>query len=113
MTLAPMEINLLYFDGCPSWENALANLRTALREESLDVSIGLVEVKSDQAAAAAKFLGSPSFQFEGQDFWPEDRKTYSMNCRVYRTPEGLRGCPTVEMFRQKIRELTIEKGLLK
>ena len=32
-----MEINLLYFDGCPSWQNALENLQTALKEEDLDI----------------------------------------------------------------------------
>jgi hypothetical protein len=80
-----MEIELLYFDGCPSWQNALANLQTALREEELDIPIDLSEVKSDQDAAGAKFLRSPSFQVYGEDFWPEDRKTYSMSCRVYRT----------------------------
>jgi hypothetical protein len=27
-----MNIDLLYFDGCPSWEDALANLKSALAE---------------------------------------------------------------------------------
>ncbi len=104
-----MEINLLYFDGCPSWQNAMANLQTALNEERLDISINLIEVKSDQEAADAKFLGSPSFQVNGQDFWPGDRQSYPMNCRVYSTPEGLKGWPTVEMLRQKLLEIRKDK----
>jgi len=104
-----MEINLLYFDGCPSWKNALANLQVALKEEGMDISIKLIEVKSDQEAAGKKFLGSPSFQISGEDFWPEDRQSYSMNCRVYGTPEGLKGWPTVDMFRQKLISMTKEK----
>jgi hypothetical protein len=28
-----MKIELLYFDGCPSWENGLKNLEAALQEE--------------------------------------------------------------------------------
>lgn len=28
-----MKIELLYFDGCPSWEAGLESLRTALQEE--------------------------------------------------------------------------------
>lgn len=97
-----MEVNLLYFDGCPSWQIALANLQTALREVRLDISINVIEVKSDQDAAVVKFLGSPSFQINGKDFWPDDRQSYSMNCRVYGTPEGLKGWPTVDMLRQKL-----------
>jgi hypothetical protein len=97
-----MIIKLLYFDGCPSWKNALNNLQSALSEEDLDLSIHLIEVKSDQEAAEVKFLGSPSFQVDGADFWPEERQSYSMNCRLYGTPAGLKGWPTVEMIRQKL-----------
>ena len=104
-----MEINLLYFDGCPSWQTALANLQTALSEEGRDIAIHLIEVKSDQEAAGARFLGSPSFQIDGVDFWPQDRPSYSMNCRIYRTTEGLKGWPTVDMFRQKLQEIRKDK----
>jgi hypothetical protein len=104
-----MEINLLYFDGCPSWQNALANLQTTLKEDRLDFSINLIVGKSDQDAADAKFFGSPSFQINGEDFWPEDRQSYSMNCRIYGTSEGLLGWPTVEMFRQKLLEIRKDK----
>jgi hypothetical protein len=104
-----MEIRLLYFDGCPSWKNALKNLQVAFKEECMDISIRLVNVKSDKEAAAKKFLGSPSFQIKGEDFWPEDQPSYSMNCRIYATPEGLKGWPTVEMLRQKLISITKEK----
>jgi len=100
-----MEINLLYFDGCPSWQIALANLQTALKEVGLDIPINLIKIKSDQDAEGFKFLGSPSFQVNGKDFWPDDRQSYSMNCRVYGTPLGLKGWPTVDMFRQKLLSL--------
>jgi len=96
-----MKIDLLYFDDCPSWQKALENLRAALKEEDLHYSIVPIEIKSEAEASAAKFLGSPSFQIDGQDLWPEERTAYSMSCRVYKTPEGFKGWPTVEMFRQK------------
>lgn len=108
-----MEINLLYFDGCPSWQNALANLKSVLQEERLNISINLIEVNSDQKATEEKFLGSPSFQVDGEDFWPENRQSYSMNCRVYKTTEGLKGWPTIEMLREKLREITLDKEKVK
>jgi hypothetical protein len=97
-----MEIKLLYFEGCPSWKKALNNLQIAFSEEGLDFSVDLVEVRSDQEAVGMKFLGSPSFQVDGEDFWPEVRNSYMMNCRLYRTPAGLKGWPSVEMLRQKL-----------
>ncbi|PKO16617.1 MAG: DUF2703 domain-containing protein [Chloroflexi bacterium HGW-Chloroflexi-10] len=104
-----MEINLLYFEGCPSWQNALKNLQTVLRNEGLAMSINLIEVKSDQKATEMKFLGSPSFQINGEDFWPETRQSYSTNCRVYKTQEGLKGWPSTEMLREKLLKILKNK----
>jgi hypothetical protein len=100
-----MVIKLLYFKGCPSWEVALDNLQIALSEEGLNLQVQLVDVKSDQEATALKFPGSPSFWVDGEDIWPEERQSYSMNCRLYRTPAGMTGWPTVEMLRQKLKGL--------
>lgn len=97
-----MKIELYYFDGCESWKTALSNLQVVLREEKLDSSVDLFEVKSDEEAAELKFPGSPTFRMDGEDFWPESRDSYWMSCRLYRTPDGLRGAPTVEMFRKKL-----------
>lgn len=98
-----MKIELLYFDGCPSWHTALERLKTALRMEYLDHSVDLIKVNDDAEAARLKFLGSPSFRIEGQDLWPEERDTYSLSCRIYITPEGIKGWPSVEMLREKLR----------
>jgi len=98
-----MQIELLYFDGCPSWEGALENLKAALQAEGLQAEIHLVKVESDEEAARLKFLGSPSFRADGVAWWPEERKRYNLSCRVYNTPQGLRGAPTVEMLREKLR----------
>jgi hypothetical protein len=104
-----MNIKILYFDGCPSWRYAYEQLRAALKEEGLTIPVELVRVQSDLEAAVARFQGSPSLQYNDQDFWLEERSTYSMNCRVYQTPEGLKGWPTVSMLRQKLQEITKEK----
>jgi len=100
-----MEIELLYFDGCPSWQNALANTQRIIKEEGLEFLIKLVEVKSDKDVLEHKFLGSPSFQVNGQDLWPETRENYSMSCRVYSSPSGMFGVPTDDMLRAKLIDL--------
>ena len=98
-----MKIQLLYFEGCPSWQTGLEKLKTALQMEQLDDSVELVKVKDDSDAALLKFLGSPSYHAGGQDLWPEERDIYSLSCRVYITPEGMKGWPSVEMLREKLR----------
>lgn len=97
-----MKIQLLYFDGCPSWESGLKNLEVALLEENLSASIEMVKVTDDDEAMRLKFLGSPHFRVNGHDLWPENRGAYSLSCRVYPTPEGFKGFPTVAMLRQQL-----------
>jgi hypothetical protein len=100
-----MEIELFYFDGCPSWQGGLENLKAALKAERLEADIRLVQVEEDAEAARLKFLGSPSFRADGLDLWPDERKRYNLSCRVYTTPQGLKGAPTVEMLREKLRTI--------
>lgn len=94
-------VELLYFDGCPSWHTGLENLKAALLAEKIDAEIRLIRIDDQEAAIREKFLGSPSFRVNGQDLWHEDRTTYDLSCRIYSTEEGLRGHPTVEMLREK------------
>lgn len=98
-----MKVELLYFDGCPSWQSGLENLHSALQANGLDVSVELVQVLDNDDAARRKFLGSPSFQINGVDLWDEQRDVYSMSCRVYATPEGIKGNPTRRMLVDAIR----------
>ena len=100
-----MKIKLLYFDGCPSWRQALTNLRTAITEEKLDASVQFIQVTTDQEAVDLQFLGSPSIQVDGVDFWPSRQDRFSMSCRVYATANGLMGWPSIDMLRHKLREI--------
>jgi hypothetical protein len=76
----------------------------ALLNENLPVRVKITLVKDDQPAERLKFLGSPSFRINGMDLWrPEERQNYALSCRVYATPDGLVGVPSVEMLRERIR----------
>lgn len=98
-----MKIELLYFDGCPSWQTALENLKVALQQEDISEPITMLEIKDDEQAAQEKFLGSPSIRINGRDLWFENRENYSLSCRVYGTPAGVKGYPTVDMLRSRIK----------
>lgn len=100
-----MKIELFYYNGCPSWETGLKNLEAALQEEDLSASVEMVKVVDDDDAAQLKFLGSPSFRVDGVELWPEERETFALSCRVYPTPEGIKGWPTVDMLRERLHAL--------
>jgi hypothetical protein len=85
-----MKIELLYFDSCPSWQVGLGR------------RVELVQVLDDKDVNEKKFLGSPSFRINGVELWDEQRNVYSLSCRVYATPKGMRGSPTVSMLQGEI-----------
>ncbi len=80
-----MKIELLYFEGCPSWQAGLKNLKTALHAENAQAEIQLVKVNDDAEAEGQHFLGSPSFRVNGEELWPEMREQFALGCRVYHT----------------------------
>jgi len=98
-----MKVEILYFECCPSWKDGLANMKEALQKEKQTAEVDLVLVADNRQAERLKFLGSPSFRIHGVDLWPEERQQYALGCRVYATATGLKGVPTVEMLRERIR----------
>ncbi len=101
-----MKIEVLYFDGCPSWRRAVGNLEAALEAEGLAAEVELVKVEDVATAQERRFLGSPSFRVDGRDLWPDEHSEFALDCRVYATPEGLKGWPTVVMLRERLRNLS-------
>jgi hypothetical protein len=100
-----IQIKLLYFDGCPSWQPALENLKMAIAAEKIAAEISLVKIQTPQQAEQERFLGSPSFLVNGEDLWPEERSHYVLSCRVYQTPSGLKGSPSTEMLQERLKEV--------
>ena len=95
---------MLYFDGCPSHAPAREALREALTEESIEAEVEAVAVNTDEEARRLRFPGSPTIRFGGKDLFPvPEQEDWRLGCRVYATPEGLRGSPTLEMLREALR----------
>jgi len=84
-----MEVELLFWDGCPSHPAALADLRAALAELGHDPeSVRVREVATDAAAAAEGFVGSPTIRIDGRDLQPPVDEPAGLTCRVYRRRDG-------------------------
>ena len=62
-----MRIELLWWEGCPSHPEALADLRRVLAEERVNDPVRLVEVDTDEQARAQRFPGSPTIRLDGED----------------------------------------------
>lgn len=94
----PITVELLYFDGCPSYKAFLPRLRALLAEGGVDAPVLGRRVESDQAADRERFLGSPTVRIDGLDVEPSaaQRSDYGLKCRLYATPDGLRGAPPDE-----------------
>jgi hypothetical protein len=90
-----MNVELLFFDGCPSHEAFLPRLRELLGRAGVRAEVHQRRVESDDAAQAERFLGSPTLRVDGVDIDPgaRERTDYGMKCRLYPTSEGLRGAP--------------------
>jgi hypothetical protein len=83
-------IEFLWWEGCPSHQSALADLREAMREAGLDPSaVEVREVEDEDAAARERFVGSPTIRIDGRDLQtPGDDEPVGLTCRVYRLRDG-------------------------
>ena len=98
-----MEITLLYFDGCPHWE--LADQRLGqIAAEHPDVRVTKQRVETVEEAERMGFHGSPSILVDGFDAFAGPDAGVGLACRVYATPDGLAGAPTLERLRGAVRE---------
>ncbi len=98
-----MKVEILYFDGCPTYVAAERATREALAEEGIEAGVELVAVNTDEEAQELRFPGSPTIRVDGRDLFPiPKRAAYALGCRMYATPEGLKGSPTPEMLKDAL-----------
>jgi hypothetical protein len=84
-----MTVELLWWEGCPSHPEALADLQRILREEGIVTEVTRVEIEDDEQARRERFPGSPTIRIDGEDILPpEETEPYSLTCRVYRLHDG-------------------------
>lgn len=93
-----MDIALLYFDDCPNWKIADERL-AVIAADRPDVTVSRHLVETLEEAERVGFHGSPSILVDGVDVFAEPDAGVGMSCRVFHTPDGLVGVPTVEQFR--------------
>lgn len=95
-----MDVTLLYFDGCPNWRQTAEHLRTLSGE--LDLTISLRKIGSAEEAEQTGFRGSPTILVQGRDPFASGDEPVGLACRVYQTPHGQAGAPTIDQIRDAL-----------
>lgn len=96
-----MNIDLLYLDACPNWMIADERL-SAIAVERPDLTVHHHLVDSVEEAERWGFHGSPSILLDGHDPFAGPDAGVGLSCRVYQTPDGPAGAPTLKQLRAAI-----------
>jgi len=102
MTKATVEV--LTFAGCPHADPALELVTRVVDELGVGADVRRVDVPDSEAAAAQRFLGSPTIRVNGRDVEPgaDQRSGFALSCRVYRTDVGFSGQPDERWLRDAL-----------
>ncbi len=83
-------VEFLWWEGCPSHERALAELRDAMAQTGLDpAAVEVRHVASREDAERESFAGSPTIRIDGRDVLPPPPgEPVGLTCRVYTLRDG-------------------------
>ena len=100
-----MRVELLWWEGCPSYPETRADLERLLREEGMEAEVEMVEVETDEQARAERFPGSPTIRIDGEDaIESAEGEPYSLTCRVFKLRDGrISPTPDPEDLRDALR----------
>jgi len=100
-----LKIRFLYFEDCPSHDEALQRLRRSTEAEGISADVEIVRVETAEDAEKFKFIGSPTITVNGQDIDPPAKPHYALTCRGYRLEDGrISPLPSEAMIRRALRE---------
>jgi hypothetical protein len=99
-------IEILYYDGCPTWQKALERVRQVVAQARLEehTEIQTVRVETDEQAQELGFLGSPTIRVDGHDVEASSqaRTDFGLQCRVYQNGGRLTGIPDADLIRSAL-----------
>ena len=94
------QIEVLYFDGCPSWQHAWAALGTFLAESRWEASVRLRDATTMAPEELAGVAGSPTIRVDGVDLFGYEGPAV-LACRRYEDNGG-QGWPSAEALRARL-----------
>jgi hypothetical protein len=100
-----MQIDFLYWEDCPSHDEAYERLAAVVTDEGVPAEIRRVQVFTEREAAQLRFPGSPTIRIDGRDLQPEGAEGRpALTCRLYTLEDGRPSpLPSGEMIRRAVR----------
>ena len=92
-------MELVYFGGCPNWRIVERRLQRLSTELGFELQRRAVSGPED--AEVAGMHGSPTVLVDGRDPFA-NAELASMSCRLYPTPAGPAGSPTMAQLRRAL-----------
>jgi len=80
-----MRVELLYWDGDPSYMTARQRLVEVLTEDAFETPIQMIAVSSAEDMEFLAFPGSPTIRIDGEDIYPEGVGEPGLYLRGYPT----------------------------
>ena len=90
-----MEIELLVVPHCPHGAAAAELVGTALADIGVQAIVTRTAMTSEDHVRRRGFVVSPTILLDGSDPFADPAAPAAMACRLYPTPQGLRGFPTL------------------
>lgn len=99
-----MEITFLYYEDCPSHDEALERLRSVMAQEGVQAQVDVIKVETEAQAQRLQFIGSPTIRIGGQDIDPPSPNArYGLTCRAYQLEDGrISPLPSPDMIRKAL-----------
>ncbi|TWP36887.1 hypothetical protein FGL98_08690 [Leekyejoonella antrihumi] len=100
-----MEIELLVVPDCPNETDAAALITTAVADARVLATVTRTVIATPDQARQRGFVGSPTILLNGSDPFAQPDAVVALACRLYSTPDGLRGVPTLSDLRQELQRV--------
>ena len=92
-------VTILSFGGCPHVDIARERVTEALRRAGLEGGrVDDERVETIEDAERLRFRGSPTILINGRDPFANEDAPIGLACRIYETPNGADGAPSIEQL---------------
>jgi len=103
--MAMLSIDVLYYEDCPHYIEAVKTLKEVLSEESVEAQVNMVKVAKGGEAEAFGFVGSPTILIDGHDVQrgTDHTSPFQGHCRIYRYKGNVFEIPPKDMIRDALK----------
>lgn len=100
-----MDIELLVIPDCPNDAAACELIATAVADTRVEATVTRTIIASPDQARQRRFAGSPTILLNGLDPFARPDAPVALSCRLYATPDGLRGIPALRDLREALKRV--------